>query len=50
MDEWAEEIPYDETRNYSKRVIASYFVYSYLNDGEIPAMPNDIPAGVIPGR
>ncbi|HKE19537.1 MAG TPA: transglycosylase SLT domain-containing protein [Kofleriaceae bacterium] len=43
MDEFSEEIPYDETRNYSKRVIATYFAYSYLKDGTIPEMPNDIP-------
>lgn len=41
QDEWAEEIPYDETRGYNKRVTATYFVYSYLNDGTIPVMPND---------
>jgi soluble lytic murein transglycosylase len=49
MDEFAEEIPYDETRNYSKRVISSYFAYSYLKDGAIPEMPNDIPAALRPG-
>ena len=43
MDEFSEEIPYDETRNYSKRVIATFFAYSYLKDGTIPEMPNDIP-------
>jgi soluble lytic murein transglycosylase len=48
MDEFAEEIPYDETRNYSKRVIASYFAYSYLKDGSIPEMPNDIPTALRP--
>ena len=48
MDEFAEEIPYDETRNYSKRVIATYFTYSYLKDGTVPEMPNDIPASFVP--
>jgi len=47
-DEFAEEIPYDETRNYSKRVIATFFTYSYLKDGTIPEMPNDIPATFLP--
>jgi soluble lytic murein transglycosylase len=42
-DEWAEEIPYDQARRYSKRVIATYFTYSYLEDGTIPEMPNSIP-------
>jgi soluble lytic murein transglycosylase len=47
MDEWSEEIPYDETRRYSKRVLSTFFVYSYLDDGSVPAMPNDIPAAAV---
>ena len=35
-DAFAEEIPYDETRRYSKRVISSYFTYRYLLHDEIP--------------
>jgi soluble lytic murein transglycosylase len=49
MDEFSEEIPYDETRNYSKRVIATFFSYSYLKDGSVPQMPNEIPTALIPG-
>jgi soluble lytic murein transglycosylase len=30
LDEFLETIPYDETRNYTKRVLASYAVYSWL--------------------
>jgi soluble lytic murein transglycosylase len=30
MDEFMETIPYDETRNYTKRVLASFFAYSWL--------------------
>ena len=30
LDEFMETIPYDETRNYTKRVLASYFTYSWL--------------------
>ena len=48
VDEFAEEIPYDETRLYSKRVIATYFAYSFLSDGSIPEMPNDIPKSLVP--
>jgi len=48
MDEFAEEIPYDETRNYSKRVLATFFAYSYLKDGSIPEMPNEIPPALRP--
>lgn len=47
-DEWAEAIPGDQARNYSKRVIASFFVYTYLGDGSIPEMPNVIPKELIP--
>lgn len=44
MDEFAEEISYDETRNYSKRVLTSFSPYSYLKDGTIPEMSNEIPS------
>jgi len=30
LDEFLETIPYDETRNYTKRVLASYAAYSWL--------------------
>jgi len=30
LDEFMETIPYDETRGYTKRVLASYFAYSWL--------------------
>jgi soluble lytic murein transglycosylase len=30
MDEFLETIPFDETRNYTKRVLASYMAYSWL--------------------
>ncbi len=39
-DAFAEEIPYDETRRYSKRVISSYFTYQYLLHDEIPVFAN----------
>lgn len=47
VDEFAEEIPYDETRNYAKRVLNSYFIYTYLSNGSVPEMPNDIPESAI---
>jgi len=50
QDEFNEEIPYDETRNYSKRVINSFFVYSWLRDGTVPEMPNEIPKAVVPEK
>ena len=40
MDEFMETIPYDETRNYTKRVLASYFTYSWLYDKKpVPKLP-----------
>ena len=40
MDEFMETIPYDETRNYTKRVLASFFAYSWLYAGKpVPAVP-----------
>ena len=40
MDEFMETIPYEETRNYTKRVLASYFAYSWLYAAKpVPAVP-----------
>jgi soluble lytic murein transglycosylase len=40
MDEFMETIPYDETRNYTKRVLASFFAYSWLySDKPVPSLP-----------
>jgi soluble lytic murein transglycosylase len=41
MDEFMETIPFDETRNYTKRVLASYFAYSWLYDEKnpVPTIP-----------
>jgi soluble lytic murein transglycosylase len=36
MDEFMELIPYDQTRDYTKRVLASYFAYSWLYDAKAP--------------
>jgi soluble lytic murein transglycosylase len=43
MDEFMETIPYDETRNYTKRVLSSYFTYSWLYDNKkpVPKLPFD---------
>jgi len=43
LDEFMETIPYDETRNYTKRVLASYFAYTWLYDEKHPVPP--LPAG-----
>jgi hypothetical protein len=40
MDEFMETIPFDETRNYTKRVLASYFTYSWLYaKNPVPTLP-----------
>jgi soluble lytic murein transglycosylase len=49
-DEFGEAIPYDETRNYTKRVLSTYLTYSYLRDGSVPVVPNVIPPGAINDR
>jgi soluble lytic murein transglycosylase len=36
LDEFLETIPYDETRNYTKRVLSSYLTYAWLYDAERP--------------
>ncbi|HET6279587.1 MAG TPA: transglycosylase SLT domain-containing protein [Polyangia bacterium] len=44
MDEFMESIRVDETRNYTKRVLASYFAYSWLyTDHPIPEIPLALP-------
>jgi len=49
-DEWEEEIPGDQARNYTKRVLASYFTYAYLADGTIPEMRQEVPVRLVPDR
>jgi soluble lytic murein transglycosylase len=34
FDLWVEDIPYDETRGYTKRVLSSVLVYAYLYEPE----------------
>ena len=38
LDEWIETIPYNETRRYTRRVLQSYGVYAWLDEGRIPAL------------
>jgi len=47
-DEFIEGIVDDQARNYSKRVLSSFFVYTWLAGGGVPAMPNAIPADLLP--
>jgi len=39
LDEFVETIPYDETRNYTKRVLSSYLTYAWLYDRKHPIPP-----------
>ncbi|HEY2902811.1 MAG TPA: transglycosylase SLT domain-containing protein [Polyangia bacterium] len=44
MDEFMESIRVDETRNYTKRVLASYFAYSWLyGENPVPDLPLALP-------
>ena len=47
-DEFIEGIVDDQARNYSKRVLGTFFTYSWLYEGTVPAMPNKIPAELLP--
>lgn len=46
-DEFIEGIVDDQARNYSKRVLGSFFTYSWLYDRTVPAMPNKIPVALL---
>ncbi len=47
-DEFIEAIQADEARNYTKRVVGTFFTYSWLYEKKIPEMPLAIPKKVIP--
>jgi soluble lytic murein transglycosylase len=47
-DEFIEAIGDDQARNYSKRVLGSFFTYTWLYEHKIPEMPNTIPAELLP--
>ncbi len=48
-DEFIEGIVDDQARNYSKRVLGTFFTYSWLYGDEVPEIPNRIPAELLPG-
>lgn len=39
LDQFVEEIPFQETRNYVKRVLTSYAIYTQIYGGAIPLEP-----------
>lgn len=45
LDEFVERIPYQQTRDYVKRVIASFGAYRYLYGGAPLALSLDMPGG-----
>jgi soluble lytic murein transglycosylase len=42
-DEFVEGIVDDQARNYTKRVLGSFFTYSWLYQHDVPEIPNTIP-------
>ncbi len=47
-DEFIEGILDDQIRNYSKRVLGTFFTYSWLYERTIPLIPNTIPTALLP--
>jgi soluble lytic murein transglycosylase len=47
-DEFVEGIVDDQARNYTKRVLGSYFTYSWLYERDVPVIPNAIPRALLP--
>jgi soluble lytic murein transglycosylase len=47
-DEFVEGIVDDQARNYTKRVLGTYFTYAWLYDHDVPVITNQIPAALLP--
>ena len=45
LDEWIERIPYRETRRYTRRVLQSYGIYTWLDSGRLPPLAGELPPG-----
>lgn len=43
LDVWIENIPYDETRRYTRRVLQSFGIYAWLDGGDFPAFSQQLP-------
>ena len=43
LDVWIENIPYDETRRYTRRVLQSYGIYRWLDDRQLPPLRPQLP-------
>ncbi len=44
LDAWIESIPYPETQRYTRRVLQTYGVYSWLDTGKLLGLPRVLPA------
>ncbi|TXD43306.1 hypothetical protein FRC96_01715 [Lujinxingia vulgaris] len=45
LDLFVENIPFGQTRDYTKRVLMSFWIYSYLyGDARVPALPFTLPS------
>lgn len=42
FDEFVERIPYDETRRYTRRVVQTWGIYSFLDEGVLPTLPSRV--------
>jgi soluble lytic murein transglycosylase len=47
-DEFVEGIADDQARNYTKRVLGTFFTYSWLYEHVVPEIPNQIPPALLP--
>ena len=50
LDVFIEEIPYDETRRYTRRVLQTYGVYNWLESEELPELRTQLPGSGGPTR
>ena len=50
LDVFIEEIPYDETRRYTRRVLQTYGVYQWLADEQLPELRPKLPTSTGPQR
>ena len=50
LDIFIEEIPYDETRRYTRRVLQTYGVYQWLADEQLPELRAGLPGTSAPQR
>ena len=49
-DEFVEGIVDDQARNYTKRVLGTFFTYTWLYEHKVPEIPNTIPTALLPKK